>query len=201
MSEKNYASKTIFQHRKKMLILAIRHNQRFARLNIFPIDLFQRWYKWIIFHIKTAPFLLKISAKSHKGVKILEYCSFNIFKEINKSPSTVGTENPARRDYLCLSESWPQMWNHISWGRGTCSAVLHACLPSQWMVMGFDCAASTCRDEFSPFKGNLHRSQPAFRHDFSPTFFLRHVLEQIEVNTWQMKYNLYLRQNGKSHQW
>lgn len=108
MSEKNYASKTIFQHRKKMLILAIRHNQTFARLNIFPIDLFQRWYKWIIFHIKTAPFLLKISAKSHKGVKILEYCSFNIFKEINKSPSTVGTENPARRDYLCLSESWPQ---------------------------------------------------------------------------------------------
>lgn len=201
MSEKNYASKTIFQHRKKMLILAIRHNQTFARLNIFSTDLFQRWYKWIIFHIKTAPFLLKISAKSHKGVKILEYCSFNIFKEINKSPSTVGTENPARRDYLCLSESWPQCETTSAEDGAPAALSFMLAIPSQWMVMGFDCAASTCRDEFSPFKGNLHRSQPAFRHDFSPTFFLKHILEQIEVNTWQMKYNLYLRQNGKSHQW
>lgn len=42
MSGKNYTSKTTFQPRKKMLILAIRCKQTFARLYVFPIDLFQR---------------------------------------------------------------------------------------------------------------------------------------------------------------
>lgn len=109
MSGKNYASKTAFQPRKKVLILVIRYKQTFARLNVFPIDLFQMWYQWMIFHIKIAMFLLKISAKSHKGIKTLKNTVLLMFsKRLASLPPPWAQRIQLEGITSASVEFWPQ---------------------------------------------------------------------------------------------